>query len=73
MRRGDKVFASVGGGIIALILLSIAAYLTHIIVAIGAAVSDATVSTGYEILLVAGTLIPPIGIIHGIGVWFGAW
>lgn len=24
-------------------------------------------------LLIAGAIMPPIGMIHGIGVWFGAW
>jgi len=42
----------------------IGAWLTHIIVSI---------ATGKFMLLVAGALLFPIGIIHGIGIWFGAW
>ena len=40
----------------------IAAWLTHIVVCIQAA------SWG---LLIAGAIMFPIGIIHGVGVWFG--
>ena len=42
----------------------IAAWFTHIIVCLK------TAAWGY---LIAGALLFPIGIIHGIGVWFGAW
>lgn len=41
-----------------------AAWLTHVIVCIQ------TASWGF---LIAGAILFPIGIIHGIGVWFGAW
>jgi hypothetical protein len=40
------------------------AWLTHIFTCIG--------DHAYG-LLIAGALVFPIGIIHGIGVWFGAW
>ena len=43
---------------------SIAAWLTHVITC------RATASWGF---LIAGALFFPIGIIHGIGIWFGAW
>jgi hypothetical protein len=42
----------------------IAAWLTHVIV---------TIATGKFVLLLAGALVFPVGIIHGIGLWFGAW
>ncbi len=42
----------------------IAAWMTHIIVSI---------QTASWILLLAGALLFPIGIIHGIGIWFGAF
>lgn len=41
-----------------------AAWLTHIIVCLGA---------GKWGFLIAGAILPPIGIIHGIGLWFGAF
>lgn len=45
-------------------LAAIAAWLTHVIVCIKA---------GLWVFLLAGAIFAPIGIIHGIGVWFGAW
>ncbi len=23
--------------------------------------------------LIAGAIMPPIGVLHGVGIWFGAW
>lgn len=45
-------------------LISIAAWLTHIVVCL---------TTARYVLLLAGAILPPIGVIHGIGVWFGFW
>ena len=45
-------------------LIIIAAWFTHIIVSL------ATMQWGF---LVAGAIAAPIGVIHGIGIWFGAW
>jgi hypothetical protein len=42
----------------------IAAWLTHIVVCLKAG------SWGF---LIAGAIFAPIGVIHGIGCWFGAW
>jgi len=41
-----------------------AAWLTHIIVCL---------SQGEWGFLVAGALFFPVAIIHGVGIWFGAW
>lgn len=59
----------------AFILTSLAAWFTHIIVAISALTASpaASVSVGYGALLVLGVIFPPLGAVHGIGVWFGAW
>ena len=43
-------------------LLVIAGWLTHVIV---------TIQTAKWILLLAGAILFPIGIIHGWGLWFG--
>ena len=43
-------------------LLVVAGWLTHIIV---------TIQTAKWILLLAGAILFPIGIIHGWGIWFG--
>lgn len=42
----------------------IAAWLTHII---------ACLATGAWGFLIAGALFFPVAIIHGVGIWFGAW
>lgn len=42
----------------------VAAWLTHVIACLGAA------SWGF---LIAGAIFFPVAIVHGIGVWFGAW
>jgi hypothetical protein len=42
----------------------LASWITHVIVCIKAA------SWGF---LIAGALFVPIAVIHGTGVWFGAW
>lgn len=57
MKTGIAIALTIG-------LTSFAAMVTHIIVCIKAA------SWG---LLIAGAIMPPVGVIHGIGVWFGAW
>jgi hypothetical protein len=41
-----------------------AAWLTHVIVCFK------TASWGF---LIAGAIFAPVGIVHGVGVWFGAW
>ena len=46
-------------------IISIAAWLTHII--------HCLIHAKY-LLLIAGALIAPVGVIHGVGLWFGvAW
>jgi hypothetical protein len=46
----------------AAILTPLAAFITHIVVCLKSA------SWGF---LIAGAILPPIGIIHGLGLWFG--
>lgn len=41
-----------------------AAWLTHVIVCI---------QTSSWLFLIAGAITAPVGVIHGIGIWFGAW
>lgn len=47
-----------------LLLACMLAWLTHIVVTIGAA------NWG---LLIAGAIFFPIGIVHGAGTWLGVW
>lgn len=49
---------------LALLLAVVAAWLTHVIVCI---------KTASWLFLIAGAIFAPVGVIHGIGVWFGAW
>ncbi|MDP1873671.1 hypothetical protein [Phenylobacterium sp.] len=49
---------------VGLIFSLIAAWLTHVIVCI---------KTGSWLFLIAGAIAAPVGVIHGVGVWFGAW
>lgn len=46
------------------IVANFAAWLTHIIVCL---------KTAQWFFLIAGAIAPPIGVIHGVGIWFGAW
>jgi hypothetical protein len=49
---------------IALLLATVAAWITHIVVCIKASA---------WFLLLFGILAPPIGIVHGVGVWLGVF
>ena len=48
----------------AIIFTIIGAWLTHVVTCLASA------SWGF---LIAGALFFPVGIVHGIGIWFGAW
>ena len=45
-------------------IVSLFAWLTHVIVCL---------KVGAWGFLIAGAIVFPIGVIHGIGIWFGAW
>lgn len=65
MFKRMKGESEVGGLIyIALFLITIAAWLTHVITCF----SDER--WGF---LIAGALFFPVAVVHGIGLWFGAW
>lgn len=49
---------------LALAGVSFAGWITHVILCI---------QTGNWGFLIAGAIAAPIGVIHGIGHWFGAW
>lgn len=57
---GIAVLLTVWGGILA----CIAGWITHVVVCI---------KTASWLFLIAGAVCAPVGVIHGIGVWFGAW
>ncbi|MDX5369231.1 MAG: hypothetical protein LPL29_07615 [Alphaproteobacteria bacterium] len=47
-----------------------AAWLTHVITSLGLVIENE--SWVYLGILVAGAFIPPLGVIHGVMIWFGA-
>jgi hypothetical protein len=53
-----------GTGVTLIGLGALAAWLTHVI---------SCLAVGKWGFLIAGALFFPIGIIHGIGIWLGAW
>ncbi len=61
-----KIFAGISSiiAVIAAFLAIVAAWITHVIVCIKASAWA---------LLAFGCLVAPVGVIHGIGVWFGAF
>lgn len=54
----------IGLAFVAFIITMIVAWVTHVVVSI---------QTASWILLIVGIFVPPIGWIHGIGSWFGAF
>jgi hypothetical protein len=50
--------------LIAFIFGSFSAWITHVITCI---------ETQQWLFLIAGAVAAPIGIIHGVGLWLGAW
>ena len=64
MSVGNKTIIGGGLGIVGLWLAAFAGWLTHVIVCIQAS---------NWVLLIIGAIFAPIGIVHGIGQWFGLW
>ena len=56
--------ALVVAGAVALVAATVAAMLTHIILCI---------QTSQWFLLIAGAIFAPVGVVHGVGHWLGAW
>lgn len=51
-------------GSIALLLATVAAWITHVVVCIKASA---------WVLLLFGCVVAPVGVIHGVGVWLGVF
>lgn len=60
----NKLLAGLGLGYLAIVIASIAAWITHVVVCI---------KTASWLFLIAGAIFAPVGVVHGIGVWFGIW
>jgi hypothetical protein len=79
MAKNSKVETlAVTGGFLAIIvwLVGFAGYITHIMWCIKALVSTAVVGDiliKAIILGVIGAIVPPLGAIHGLVIWFSGW
>lgn len=60
----NNVVASAGLFIVCLWVISIASWFTHVVTCF------TEEAWGF---LIAGAIAFPVAIVHGIGIWFGAW
>lgn len=58
--------------VLGLIAASVAGWITHIVVTIQYP-TDGGDSVAYAALLIVGAFMAPVGVIHGWGIWLGAW
>jgi hypothetical protein len=65
MGLGFLAFSAVMG------VAAVAAWLTHLMWIISKLAGDAGVTLGQITLAILGTFVPPIGVLHGIMIWFG--
>jgi len=74
MRRfntGPDIGPGLGFTIIGIFLTGIAAWCTHVIWIIRALASPEGATAGQMALGAIGAFMPPIGVIHGLMLWFG--
>lgn len=69
---GDAAAGVIIIAMVSFIFALIGAWVTHVVCVIGKLAGDAGVTMGQAILGVLGLFVPPIGVIHGIMIWFGA-
>ena len=68
----EGFFASLGiGGVLALIVAPIAAWITHLVWVISALASDVGATFGQMALGAIGAFMPPVGVVHGVMIWLG--
>ena len=72
MDTSEATAIGLAGIIGAFIVSSIAAYCTHLVWVIGKLAGDGGVTIGQGILGLAGAVVPPVGVVHGWMIWFGA-
>jgi hypothetical protein len=65
MGLGLLAFSAVMG------IAAVAAWLTHLMWVISTLAGAAGVTFGQVMLAILGTFVPPIGVLHGIMIWFG--
>lgn len=59
-------------GAIAFVVALMCAWATHIAWTISILVSDAGATVGQMVLAGIGAFMPPVGVVHGLMIWFGA-
>jgi hypothetical protein len=63
-RKRDAMDITTAGLLTATVGVSYAAWLTSIVFC---------ASNGLRPLLIASATVFPVGVVHGVGVWFGGW
>lgn len=58
-------------GCLGAFLACVAAWVTHVVWIITTLASDKGATVGQMVLGVLGAFIPPIGVVHGLLIWFG--
>lgn len=61
---GEVAAMGCAGAAFLAVLTAMAAWATHVVVCI---------KTSSWILLAFGCLVPPVGVVHGVGKWFGVF
>lgn len=79
MSKDSKIETlAIGGGLLAIIIwiVGVVGYITHIMWCIKVLASTAIVGDiliKAVILGIIGAIVPPLGAIHGIVIWFSGW
>lgn len=75
-RRGNSTTLDAKGyaglAILAFAVSCFGAWITHLVWVIGKLASDQGVTVGQVALGVIGAFMPPVGVVHGFMIWFGA-
>ena len=59
-------------GVAIFVALSVgAAWVTHVMWSIKLLLADTAAPIGHWLIAAAGVIVPPVGIIHGVMLWFG--
>jgi hypothetical protein len=61
---GGPMDVKTAAGLVLIMLLGYSAWLTSIVFC---------ATNGLRPLLIAGATFFPVGVVHGVGVWFGGW
>jgi hypothetical protein len=63
-RESGPMDLTTAAGIVCVLAIAYSAWLTSIVFC---------ATNGHRPLMIAGAAFFPVGIVHGIGVWFGGW